>query len=221
MSTAHPLPGVDVTSACAPRCPVCDGYHEYEGATDLGVVWDAVDARGLQALPYRSDHLGVVMLPSHPLAHRERVRFADTLDHASVGVSPGGLLDVLLRRQAALVGRTMTQRMQVARLDAGGRIVAAFLGLAIVPFEAAAPQVASSRLVMLPLDEPWAERRFAIVARDDEWLSAAPRRASDERPPNCSLRVSGSSAASTGMRMRCAVSKTSWEAPRVCSGRWT
>jgi DNA-binding transcriptional LysR family regulator len=146
-----------------------------EGAADLGVVWDAVDPRGLRTLPYRSDHLAVVLPPSHPLARRKRVRFADTLDQPSVGVVPGGLLDTLLRRQAALLGRTITHRMQVSSLDAATRIVAAGLGLAILPVETAAPQVAASELLMLPLAEPWAERRFVIVAREEEWLSAAAR----------------------------------------------
>ena len=146
-----------------------------EGAADLGVVWDAVDVSGLQAWPYRADHLGVVMPPSHPLARRQRIRFADTLEHVSVGVVPGGLLDNLLRRQAALLGRTMNHRMQVASLDAAARIVAAGLGLAILPFEAAAPQVGSLQLVMRPLHEPFATRQFVIVSREDEWLSAAAR----------------------------------------------
>ena len=146
-----------------------------EGAADLGVVWDVVDARGLRTAPYRADHLGVVMPPSHPLSKRKRITFADTLEHASVGVSPGGLMDTLLRRQAALLGRAMTHRMQVSSLDAGVRIVAAGLGLAVLPCEAAAPQIGASRLILRPLDEPWAERRFVIVSREDEWLSAAAR----------------------------------------------
>jgi DNA-binding transcriptional LysR family regulator len=146
-----------------------------EGAADLGVVWDAVDTSGLQAWPYRRDHLGVAMPPSHPLAQRQSVRLADTLDHVSVGVVPGGLLDNLLRRQAALLGRPLNHRMQVASLDAAARIVAAGLGLAILPFEAAAPQAASLQLVMRPLDEDWAVRQFVIVSREDEWLSAAAR----------------------------------------------
>lgn len=146
-----------------------------EGAADVGVVWDHVDTAGLQTVSYRRDHLCVVMLPSHPLARRKRLRFADTLDHASVGVSPGGLVDTLQRRQAALLGRPLTHRMQVSSLDAGVRIVAAGLGLAILPCEAAAPQVQSSRLIMLPLAEDWAERRFVIVSRADEWRSAAAR----------------------------------------------
>ena len=150
-----------------------------EGAADLGVVWDAVDSPGLQRLRYRADHLGVVMPPAHPLnhprAHRRKLRFADTLDHPTIGVSPGGLLDRMVRRQAALLGRDIAQRMQVSSLDAGVRIVAAGLGVAILPFEASAAQVAASNLVILPLADPWAERRFVILAREDPWLSAAAR----------------------------------------------
>lgn len=150
-----------------------------EGAADLGVVWDAVESPGLQRLHYRADHLGVAMRPDHPLNHprarRRKLRFADTLDHPSVGVSPSGLLDRQVRRQAALLGRDIVQRMQVSSLDAGVRIVAAGLGLAILPFEASAAQVAASNLVMLPLAEPWAERRFVILAREDQWLSATAR----------------------------------------------
>jgi DNA-binding transcriptional LysR family regulator len=146
-----------------------------EGAADLGVTWETVDAPGLQRLAYRADHLGVVMPPTHPLARRRRLRFADTLDHATIGVSPGGLLDRLVRRQAALLGRDIVQRMQVSSLDAGVSIVAAGLGVAILPFEASSAQVAASGLVMLPLAEVWAERRFVIVAREDHWLSATAR----------------------------------------------
>jgi DNA-binding transcriptional LysR family regulator len=150
-----------------------------EGAADLGVVWDAVESPGLQRLRYRADHLGVAMRPDHPLnqplARRRKLRFADTLDHPSVGVSPSGLLDRQVRRQAALLGRDIVQRKQVSSLDAGVRIVAAGLGLAILPFEASAAQVAASNLVMLPLAEPWAERRFVILAREDQWLSATAR----------------------------------------------
>lgn len=147
-----------------------------EGTADLGLAWETVHVpAGLQRVPYRADHLGVVMPPTHPLARRRKLRFVDTLDHATIGVSPGGLLDRQVRRQAALLGRDIVQRMQVSSLDAGVRIVAAGLGVAILPFEASSAQVAASGLVMLPLAEPWAERRFVIVAREDPWLPATAR----------------------------------------------
>jgi DNA-binding transcriptional LysR family regulator len=169
--TRHPAVRVsldEVTGAAAVR-------QVREGASDIGVTWDAVDTHGLQVLPYRSDHLGVVMPPSHPLAQRKRVRFADTLDHDWITTAPGGLIDTMLRRHAARLGRTINPRIQVTSIEASARITAAGLGLAILPIEAAASLVAAARLIVVPLHESWARRHFVIVTRDDAWLSAASR----------------------------------------------
>jgi DNA-binding transcriptional LysR family regulator len=146
------------------------------GAADVGIAWDEVDASGLRALPYRADHLHVVMPASHPLAARASLRFADTLDFPSVGVATAGLVGARMQREAALLGRTLVHRMQVSSLDACLRIVAAGLGLAILPRETSGGSAGASRLVMRPLDEPWSERRFAVLTRDEATLPAAARR---------------------------------------------
>lgn len=146
-----------------------------EGAADLGVLWEAAELTGLRTLPYRSDHLCVAVHPSHPFARRRKVRFAETVDEVSIGLAPGGTIDAMLRRQAALLGRTLAHRIQVSSLDAACRIVAAGLGLAVLPREATAPHVSASRLVMIPLAEPWAVRRFVICLRTDTALSATAR----------------------------------------------
>jgi DNA-binding transcriptional LysR family regulator len=138
-----------------------------EGAADIGVLWDAIDLAGLQAVPYRFDHLCVAVQPSHPLAKRRRIRFADTFDAPSIGLAPGGTMDAMLRRQAALLGRTLTHRIQVSSLDAACRIVGAGLGIAVLPREATAPHVSASGLAMIPLAEPWAVRRFVVCSRGD------------------------------------------------------
>lgn len=145
------------------------------GAADVGVAWDAVDASGLRALPYRTDRLHVILPPDHPLARRRRLRFADTLDFPSVGVATTGLVGERMRREAARLGRTLAHRMQVSSLDACLRIVAAGLGLAILPRETTAAHAGASRLAMRPLDEPWAERRFVLLTREVSTLPAAAR----------------------------------------------
>jgi DNA-binding transcriptional LysR family regulator len=78
---------------------------------------------------------------------------------------PGGLLDQLLRRQAARIGKTPSNRIHVSSMDAACRIVAAGLGLAILPREVAAPLAGIGRLALVPLSDPWAERRFVVVTR--------------------------------------------------------
>lgn len=146
-----------------------------EGQADLGVLWDAGDFAGLQATAYRHDHLAVALPPGHPLQGRKRLRFEETLRHPAIGVAPGGLMDALLRRQAALLGHTPAHRIQVSSFDAVCRIVAAGLGLAILPMEAAAPFMHASGLQLVPLAEPWATRRFVVLSRAEAQLPAAAR----------------------------------------------
>jgi DNA-binding transcriptional LysR family regulator len=116
------------------------------------------------------------MPPGHPLARRPSLRFVDTLDQPSINVSPGGQMDQLLRRQAALAGRLPAYRMQVSSLDTACRLVAAGLGLAILPLEAATPHAGAGRLAFVPLAETWAVRRFVVVARAEPMEASAARR---------------------------------------------
>jgi DNA-binding transcriptional LysR family regulator len=144
-----------------------------EGAADLGVLWDFADLSGLHVVPYRSDHLCVAMAPSHALARRPALSYADTLDQVSVGVAPGGLMDQLMRRQAALIGRLPSHRIQVSSIDAACRIVAAGLGLAVLPREVAVPHAGAGRLALVPLSDAWAVRRFVVATRPAPLQSAA------------------------------------------------
>lgn len=151
-----------------------------EGSAELGVLWDRIDLAGLDALPYRSDRLCVALDPGHPLARRPSLTFAETLDQPSINVTPGGQMDQLLRRHAALLGRVPAHRMQVSTLDAAVRLTAAGLGLSILPLEAATPHAGAGRLALVPLAEPWAVRRFVIVARPLPLLSGAARLLADD-----------------------------------------
>lgn len=146
-----------------------------DGAADLGVLWDVGDLSGLHLEPYRSDRLCVAMAPAHPLARRPSLRYADTLAFDVVGVAVGGLMDQMLRRQAALLGTVPVYRMQVSNMDAACRVVAAGLGLAILPREVAVPHAGAGRLALVPLDEPWAERRLVIASRPEPLRSASAR----------------------------------------------
>jgi len=150
-----------------------------EGAADLGVLWDFADLSGLHAVPYRSDRLCVAMTPGHRLARRPSLQFDETLDEVSVGVAPGGLMDQLLRRQAALIGRALNYRIQVSSIDAGCRIVAAGLGLAVLPREVAVPHAGAGRLALVPLADAWSRRRFVIATRPQPLRSASAQLLSD------------------------------------------
>jgi DNA-binding transcriptional LysR family regulator len=136
-----------------------------EGAADVGILWNASDMGDLQVTPYRADHLCLAVRQSHPLAGRASVRFEDVLDQIDVGVAPGGMMDTLLRREAARVSRTLVHRVQVSSIDAAVRFVAAGLGPAILPREAAVGHAKASALAFVPLADAWSKRQFVIVTR--------------------------------------------------------
>jgi DNA-binding transcriptional LysR family regulator len=146
-----------------------------EGTADFGVCWDAGDVTGLTTLAYRADHMCVVLPPAHPLARRKAVGFAATLDYEQIEIQAGSMVQITLRRAAAMAGQTIRHRIQVSTIDAACRNVAAGLGVAIVPREAAEMHVRALGLRMLALTDAWAERRFVIGMRSRETLSAAAR----------------------------------------------
>jgi DNA-binding transcriptional LysR family regulator len=146
-----------------------------EGTVDFGVCWDAGDLQGLQAVRYRSDHLCVVLPPDHALARKRRLSFVETLAYDQIEIQPGSIVQAALRRAAALAGRTLNHRIQVSTFDAACRSVAAGLGIAVSPREAAETYVQAQKLRMLPLNDAWATRRFVICLRSRDALTAAAR----------------------------------------------
>lgn len=146
-----------------------------DGVADFGVCWDASDFGELSTIAYRSDHLSVVVPPVHPLAGRTGVSFENTLDFDQVAVNPGGSLQVVMKRHAAIIGKPLRQRIHVNTFGAASRCIVAGLGLAVMPREIAEVLVGPLNLVMMPLTDPWATRRFVICLRSRASLSAAAR----------------------------------------------
>jgi len=142
-----------------------------DGTASLGVCWDAADLGGLQSRPYRSDHLCMVVPANHPLANRESLRFEQTLDYEHVSLSVNSAVQVMLQRAAARLGRTLIHRVIVTNFEAALRVVRAGLAISLVPREVAEVYARNYGLRMIPLAEPWAQRRFIICFRDAQGLS--------------------------------------------------
>jgi DNA-binding transcriptional LysR family regulator len=146
-----------------------------EGRADIGVCWDAVDLGRLQRFAYREDRLAVVLPAGHALAGRKSLRFADTLDHEHVDILGRSIMKTTQQRQAAIAGKPLRTRLQVATVDAACRIVAAQLALAIVPREEARLFEQPLGLAVVPLADDWARRRFVLAVRDAKSLAPAAR----------------------------------------------
>lgn len=144
-----------------------------DGVVPLGICWDRIDFGGLSTLPYRGDELVLAVPGEHVLAQRAGLSLAEALEHPNVGLPPTTAVHSMLHREAALLGKAFNYRVVVSSFDAALRVVGAGLGVSIVPREVSMPHTREGRVALVPLNEPWAQRRFAICFRRREDLSTA------------------------------------------------
>lgn len=155
-----------------------------EGRADAGVcVHPLIDNR-LDVRRYRRGLLSAMVPARHPLARRKRLRFETLLEHDIVGLHAGAAAHELMRAEAEGHGRPLKARLQVRGFDAIAQLVEAGLGVAVLP---AAPAERFARVfgvVVIRLDEPWAERDYLLVVRRQDVLPAVVQRFVDALCPN-------------------------------------
>jgi len=144
-----------------------------QGSASVGICWDAADLGGMQVRPYRRDHLAIAVHPAHPLAGRTQLKFEDTLAYDHVSLPLSSAVQQMLQRAAAALGKTVAYRVIVSNFEAALRVVRANLAISVVPLEVAEGYAEAYGLRVIPLDEVWAQRRFAIFFRSEQALTPA------------------------------------------------
>lgn len=143
-----------------------------DGRADLGIFAERTPALGLQTVPYRRDRLVLVVPRDHPLAGRGCIAFAEAGEFDFVSLSQGTSLAQRLALESAAIGRALRIRIHVRSFDAMCQMVAAGLGVAVLPQAAVQPLVRALDLCQVELSDPWVDRELLLGARD---LSALPR----------------------------------------------
>lgn len=109
-----------------------------ENAADVGILNQGQYGDRVVQLPYRTDELVLVVPTGHALARRKSARLADALPYDFVGAHPGSAINNQLTRAAAEAGLPLRLRMQVTSYDALCLMVAAGLGVGVMPRGSAA-----------------------------------------------------------------------------------
>lgn len=143
-----------------------------EGVVSLGVCWSNIDFGGLEHRPYRRDELTLAVPMNHPLAQH----FEDSLVYEHAGLPPSIAVHTMLGRAAAKVGRQMSYRVVVSNFDAAFRVVAARLGINVVPREVNGLYVSAGHVRIISLLNDWAHCEFAICYRRHGDLTPAAER---------------------------------------------
>jgi len=137
-----------------------------DGLADIGIMAANRPIEALECRPYRADRLFVMMPKGHPLARHKTLRFAQTLDYDHVGLPRGTSLCEAMLSAAFELGRPLKLRMQATSFDGLRRMVAAQLGIGVLPEGSVVPFLAADNLVARPLAEPWARRQLMVVTRE-------------------------------------------------------
>jgi DNA-binding transcriptional LysR family regulator len=144
-----------------------------EGVASIGICWDAAETGLLHTRTYRHDHLCVAVPRGHPLCELPAVRFADTLAFEHVIMPVNSAVEVMLQREASLLGQRKQHRVIVTNFEAALRVVRAGLAIALVPREVTTLYAQAYGLEVLPLQENWSRRRFILCHRGEDQLSPA------------------------------------------------
>ena len=168
---SHPRIRVDVEERMSPEIPAA----LLEGRADVGVVDVVTPAQGLAYFPFFRDQLALVVPAGHALAGAREARLHQLLGENFIVIAGSNAVSTRLFNAAAALGETLNIRMQMRSFDAASRMVAAGLGVAVLPAEAIAPQLAHLALHAIALVEEWAQRTHFLALRTGEEAPAAAR----------------------------------------------
>jgi DNA-binding transcriptional LysR family regulator len=170
---SHPRIHVEVEERMSPE--ILDAL--LEGRADVGVVDVATPAHGLAFHPFFRDQLALVVPEGHPFAASEAggVRLPQLVAENFIVIAGPNAVTTRLLNAAAAVQAPIKVRMQMRSFDAACRMVAGGFGVAVLPMEAIAPQLAYLPLKAVPLTEDWARRQHRLALRAGDEAAVAAR----------------------------------------------
>ena len=157
----HPRISIDVEE----RESVDIAHAIASGAADLGLAAEHALPEGLERIPFSEDRLVLVTPRGDELAGRRQVDFADVVERDFVGLITSIALHAHVSRQAARLGVRMRFRARFNNFDAIGQMVAAGIGIGVMPEVAAKRCARSVKIGVVRIRDAWANRRLVICAR--------------------------------------------------------
>ncbi|MEB0040368.1 MULTISPECIES: LysR family transcriptional regulator [unclassified Pseudomonas] len=157
-------PSIDVDLEEHPSLRILEAVRQ--GAADIGIISDAVDASDLQTVPFRDDPLALVMPLDHALSSHQALCFAQTLDYDHIALASNNAMSIYLEEQALHAGKRLRIRARAEGFSGVMRMVARGTGLGIVPQAAVDRWQHAHHLKSVPLSDPWADRKLLLCAAD-------------------------------------------------------
>lgn len=159
--TSHPQVNIDLEERLSDEIVAAVA----DGKADIGIVAGTEDVTGLEVFPFRVDRFVLVTSPTHPLAVKKKIAFAEALDSDFVGLDRASSLQRFLSDKAERIGRRLKLRVQLRSFDAVCRMVEGGVGIGVVPETTAARSMRTMQLHVIELSDEWALRNLMICVR--------------------------------------------------------
>jgi DNA-binding transcriptional LysR family regulator len=140
------------------------------GAADLGFAAEHALPDNVERFLFSEDRLTLVTPRRGDLAGRRQLDFAELAGRDFVGLTNSTALQIHIAKHAVRLGVRLRFRARLRDFDAICQLVAAGVGVAVVPEAAARRCARSMPITMIRIRDPWANRRLAICARSFKTL---------------------------------------------------
>ncbi|WP_315807236.1 MULTISPECIES: LysR substrate-binding domain-containing protein [unclassified Bradyrhizobium] len=142
------------------------------GSADLGFAAEHALPDNVERFVFGEDRLTLVAGRRGPFAGRRQIDFVETAGQDFVGLTQATALQVHIGKHAARLGIRQHFRARLRDFDAICQMVAAGVGIAVVPEAAARRCARTMPISVVTLRDSWANRRLVICARS---FKALPR----------------------------------------------
>jgi DNA-binding transcriptional LysR family regulator len=140
------------------------------GVADLGFAAEHALPDNMERFLFSEDRLVLVTARRGDFAGRRQIDFQEVVDRDFVGLTQATALQVHIARQAARLGTRLRFRARLRDFDAICQMVAADVGIAVVPEAAARRCARSMPIMMVRIRDSWAHRKLTICARSFKTL---------------------------------------------------
>jgi DNA-binding transcriptional LysR family regulator len=140
------------------------------GAADLGFAAEHALPEHVERFLFSEDRLTLVAARRSAFAGRRQIDFGEVTAYDFVGLTSSTALQSHIAKHAASLGARLRFRARLRDFDAICQMVAAGVGIAVVPEAAARRCARSMPIMMIKIRDPWANRRLAICARSFKTL---------------------------------------------------
>jgi DNA-binding transcriptional LysR family regulator len=149
------------------------------GAADLGLAAEHALPDSIERIPFSEDRLVLVAARDGELSGRRQLDFSEVVERDFVGLITSSALHAHITGHAARLGARLRFRARLNNFDAMGELVAAGIGVAVMPEVAARRCARTMKINVIRIRDPWANRRLAICARSFKSLPRPAKQLAD------------------------------------------